>query len=159
MAHYNFTGEFSCSLDAKNRFNIPSAIRKMVGPEANDTLIFAPGFEQQNLYVYPLDEWKRLTDSFKKFKPNDVNAQNFIRFFVSGAHTVTMDTQGRIMLPARILEMAQIKSELLILGMVNKMEVWNPEKYSEFRSKIGLNLSQLVKEINFSDLNYDEEER
>lgn len=157
MAHYNFTGEFSCSLDAKNRLNIPSGIRKMIGSEANDTLIFAPGFEQHNLYVYPLDEWKRLTDSFKKFKPNDVNAQNFIRFFVSGAHTVTMDAQGRIMLPPRILDMAGIKTDLLILGMVNKMEVWNPEKYNDYRGNIGLNLGQLVKEINFSDLNYEEE--
>lgn len=157
MVHYNFTGEYICTLDAKNRLNIPSAIRKMIGTEASETLIFAPGFEQHNLYVYPLDEWKRLTDSFKKFKPNDVNAQNFIRFFVSGAHTVTMDSQGRIMLPARILDIAGINSELLILGMVNKMEVWNPEKYNEYRSTIGMNLGQLVKEINFSDLNYEEE--
>ena len=157
MAHYNFTGEFSCSLDAKNRFNFPSGIRKMIGQEANDTLVFAPGFEQNNLYVYPLDEWKRLTDSFKKFKPNDSNAQNFIRFFVSGAHTVTMDAQGRIMLPSRILEIAQLKTEMIILGMVNKMEVWNPENYSVYRGQVGLNLSQLVKEINFSDLSYDEE--
>ena len=155
MAHYNFTGEFSCSMDAKNRLNVPSGIRKMIGAEANDTLVFAPGFEQQNLYVYPQDEWKRLTDSFKKFKPNDSNAQNFIRFFVSGAHTVTMDAQGRIMLPVRILELAKIKSELLILGMVNKMEVWDPQNYKTYKAQIGKGLTELVKEINFSDLNYD----
>ena len=142
-------------MDAKNRLNVPSGIRKMIGAEANDTLVFAPGFEQQNLYVYPQDEWKRLTDSFKKFKPNDSNAQNFIRFFVSGAHTVTMDAQGRIMLPARILELAKIKSELLILGMVNKMEVWDPQNYKTYKAQIGKGLTELVKEINFSDLNYD----
>ena len=158
MLDYNFTGEFSCSLDAKNRFNVPSGIRKMIAPEANNTIIFAPGFEQKNLYVYPLDEWKNLTNSFRKFKPNDKYAQNFMRFFVSGAHTVTMDAQGRIMLPTRILEMASIKTEMLILGMVNKLEVWNPQVFQEYRKNLGAGLPDLVDKINFSDMLYDDEE-
>lgn len=158
MLDYNFTGEFSCSLDAKNRFNVPSGIRKMIGPDANNTIIFAPGFEQKNLYVYPLDEWKNLTNSFRKFKPNDKYAQNFMRFFVSGAHTVTMDAQGRIMLPTRILELASIQSEMLILGMVNKLEVWNPEVFQEYRKDLGVGLPDLVDKINFSDMMYNDEE-
>ena len=157
MARYNFTGEYPCTVDAKNRLNVPSGIRKMIGSAANNTLIFAPGFEQQNLYVYPLDEWKNLTDSFKKFKPNDRYAQNFIRLFVSGAHTVIMDAQGRIMLPKRILEIAGIKSDMIILGMVNKMEVWSPQKYQEFRKELGLSLPDLVEKISFSDMTYDED--
>lgn len=157
MLDYNFTGEFSCLLDAKNRFNVPSGIRKMIGPEANNTIIFAPGFEQKNLYVYPLDEWKNLTNSFRKFKPNDKYAQNFMRFFVSGAHTVTMDAQGRIMLPSRILEMASIETEMLILGMVNKLEVWSPMVFQEYRKDLGVGLPDLVDKINFSDMMYDEE--
>ncbi len=158
MLDYNFTGEFSCSLDAKNRFNVPSGIRKMIGPDANDTIIFAPGFEKKNLYVYPLDEWKSLTNSFRKFKPNDKYAQNFMRFFVSGAHTVTMDAQGRIMLPSRILELANINSEMLILGMVNKLEVWNPQVFQKYRKELGVGLPDLVDKINFSDMTYDDEE-
>lgn len=157
MIDYNFTGEFSCSLDAKNRLNVPSGIRKLMGPEALNTLIFAPGFEQKNLYVYPLDEWKNLTNSFRRFKPNDKFAQNFMRFFVSGAHTVTMDAQGRIMLPARILELAHIETEMLILGMVNKLEVWNPKVFEDYRKELGVGLPELVDKINFSDMTYDEE--
>lgn len=144
-------------MDAKNRLNVPSGIRRLMGPEANNTLIFAPGFEQKNLYVYPLDEWKNLTNNFRKFKPNDKFAQNFMRFFVSGAHTVTMDAQGRIMLPNRILEMASIQSEMLILGMVNKLEVWNPQVYEDYKKELGVGLPELVDKINFSDMTYDEE--
>jgi MraZ protein len=157
MAQYNFTGKFSCSLDNKNRFNVPAGIRKMIGPEAQDTLIFAPGFEQQNLYVYALDEWINLTNSFRKFKPNDKDAQDFIRIFVSEAHTVTMDSQGRIMLPSRILELADINGELLILGMVHKMEVWNPQVFQNYREESGLDLKKLVDKVNFSDLLLNQE--
>ena len=81
-----------------------------------------------------------------------------MRFFVSGAHTVTMDAQGRIMLPARILELANIKSEMLILGMVNKLEVWNPQVFQEYRKELGVGLPDLVDKINFSDMMYDDEE-
>ncbi len=157
MTNYNFTGEFSCSLDSKNRLNVPSGIRKMIGPDANNTLVFAPGFEKNNLSLYPLDEWKKLTTSFRKFKLNDKHAQQFIRLFVGGAHTVTMDTQGRIMLPARTLDQAQIQSELLILGMVNKLEVWNPQNYLAYNEASGLGLDDLVEKLNFSDLISDEE--
>ena len=129
----------------------------MIGPEANNTLVFAPGFEKNNLSLYPLDEWKNLTNSFRKFKLNDKHAQQFVRLFVGGAHTVVMDTQGRIMLPARILERAQIKSEMLILGMVNKLEVWNPQNYNAYNEASGLELADLVEKINFSDLTYDED--
>lgn len=129
----------------------------MIGPEANNTLIFAPGFEKSNLNLYMLDEWKNLTDSFRKFNLNDKHAQQFIRLFVGGAHTVVMDTQGRIMLPARILEQAQIKSEMLILGMVNKLEVWNPDNYKAYNENSGLGLTDLVEKINFSDLSVGED--
>ncbi len=150
MARYNFTGEFSCSLDSKNRFNLPAPVRKMLGPEANGTLVFAPGFEEINLYVYPLDEWYRLTDSFKTFSPNNKKAQIFIRRFVGGAHTVAMDAQGRLMLPKRMLEKAGIDSDLLFLGTINKLEVWNPAKYNAYLSESDQSLADLVAELDFS---------
>lgn len=152
MARYNFTGEFSCSLDAKNRFNLPAQVRKMLGTEANGTLVFAPGFEEINLYVYPLDEWYRLTDSFKNFKPNNQKAQIFIRRFVGGAHTVAMDAQGRLMLPRRILDKAGIASELLFLGTINKLEVWNPKKYDAYLGSSDQSLSDLVAELDFTSM-------
>ncbi len=150
MARYNFTGEFSCLLDAKNRFNLPAQVRKMLSADANGTLVFAPGFEEINLYVYPLDEWFRLTDTFKQFRPNDKKAQIFIRRFVAGAHTVKMDAQGRMMLPRRMLDKAGIAAELLFLGTINKLEVWNPEKYGQYLAASDQSLADLVDDIDFA---------
>ncbi len=123
----------------------------MISPDANNTLVFAPGFEKNTLILYPQDEWKVLTNGFKQFKINNKPAQQFIRRFVGSAHTVTMDSQGRIMLPQRILNLAQIKSDLLFLGMVNKLEVWNPENYSAYTEASGLGLDDLLEEIDFPD--------
>ena len=154
MSHYSFTGEYTCSLDSKNRFNIPSGIRKMIGAEANDTLVFAPGFENSNLYVYPLDEWRRIIANIGKNSPNSEDVRKFVRLFVSSGHTVTMDGQGRVMLPNRILEKAGIKRDLLILGTINRFEIWSPESYDSYVAKDDMDVGELAQKINFTDLNY-----
>ncbi len=157
MAQIYFAGEHSCTLDNKNRVNIPAGIRKMLGSEAENTLVFAPGFEDVNLYAYPLNEWNKLTDNFKKFKPFDKAARDFIRLFVGRSFPATMDGQGRIMLPDRILKIAQIESEMLILGSVSKLEIWNPRVYQEYLDTNKLGLADLAQKINFSDMLFDEE--
>ncbi len=151
MAEYNFTGESSCSIDNKNRLNVPSGIRKHIGPDANDTLVFAPGFEVNTLRLYPQDEWTKFTNRFKQFKANDKQAQEFIRKFVGGAHTVSMDSQGRIMLPSRVLELAQIESEILFIGMVEKLEVWNPQNYAAYKKEKNKSLDELLDDLEFPD--------
>ena len=154
MSQYSFTGEYTCSLDNKNRFNIPSGIRKMIGADANDTLVFAPGFENTNLYVYPLDEWRRILANIGKNSSNSEDVRKFVRLFVSSGHTVTMDSQGRVMLPNRILEKADIQKDMLILGTINRFEIWNPDAYKTYISKDDMDIGNLAEKINFSDLNY-----
>ncbi len=155
MARYNFTGEYSCSLDSKRRFNLPSAIRKLIGPEAESTLVFAPGIEEINVYVYPLDEWNKLVARLAKIPMNEQKAQRFIRRFVGGAYQVAMDGQGRLMPPRRLYEKVGIDTDMVILGTINKLEIWNPETYQAYLDEDDQSLADLVEEINFTDLNTD----
>jgi len=151
----DFAGEFSCSLDGKNRVNIPSGVRKMFVPEAENTIVFAPGFENINLYAYPLNEWKRLTRKLRTLNPLEKKTRDFIRLFVGVAHIVTMDGQGRVMIPQRILERGQIDKELLIIGSLNKLEIWNPSVYKQYLQKENINISDLAGEISFTDMFFD----
>lgn len=134
---YNFTGTFTCSVDSKSRLSVPSGIRKRIAPEADDTLVFAPGFEADSLNLYTLDEWKKLTAGFSKFNLSDRKQQRFIRLFVGAAYTVKMDTQGRILIPGHILGKARVETDLIIVGMVNRMEVWNPQIYDAYCNQEG----------------------
>lgn len=134
MAVYDFTGKYSCALDSKNRVNIPAGIRKMFSSEAENTLVFAPGFDSPSLDAYPLNEWQQLTKKLRKLNPLEKNTRMFIRSFVGDAHTATMDGQGRIMIPERILKLAGIEHDMLMIGALNKFEIWNPEIYERFCS-------------------------
>jgi MraZ protein len=156
MAVHDFAGEYLCSMDSKNRVNIPSSIRKLIVPEAANTLVFTRGFEEQNLYAYPLNEWERLTKKLRTLNPLNKDTRDFIRLFVGVAFHATMDTQGRIMIPERILKMGKIDRELQIIGSLTKLEIWSPEVYGKYLKTEDLNLSDLAQKMSFTDMFFDE---
>ena len=158
MAASDFAGEFSCSLDRKNRVNIPSGVRKMFVPEAENTIVFTRGFEMENLYAYPLNEWKRLTQKLRTLNQLEKKTRDFIRLFVGVAFRVTMDSQGRVMIPERILKMGKIEKDLQIIGSLNKLEIWNPKIYESYLKKENINLSDLAEQISFTDMFFDKGE-
>ena len=145
----DFSGAYRFSLDAKKRISIPSAIRRMLTPESDGSLVFTRGFEGC-VYVYPQDEWRRLMEKLNALDSFDVNVRDFIRLFVGPAYKSVMDGQGRVVLPDYILEMARIDRDLLLLGSLNKWELWNPVVYDNYINKNNPSLEKLTKEINFS---------
>jgi len=149
MPTNDFSGEYRFTLDAKKRISIPSGIRKMLPPESEGTLVFTRGFEGC-VYVYPNDEWKRLTQKLNSLDSFDVKIRNFIRMFVGPAFKTMMDNQGRVLLPDYILEMAKIQKEILLIGSLNKWELWNPPVFEHYINENNPSLELLAQEINFS---------
>jgi MraZ protein len=145
----DFSGEFRFTLDAKKRISIPSGIRKMLPPESEGSLVFTRGFEGC-VYVYPNDEWKRLTHKLNALDSFNVKVRDFIRLFVGPAFKTTMDIQGRVLLPDYILEMAKIEKEILLIGSLNKWELWSPAVFEKYIKENNPSLERLAQEINFS---------
>lgn len=156
MAIMDFAGEYKCSLDNKKRVNIPSNVRKIFVPEAENTIVFTRGFEGVNLYAYPLNEWQRLTKILRTLNPLEKKTRDFIRLFVGVAFYATMDSQGRVMIPERILKMGKIEKDLLIIGSLSKLEIWNPKVYNDYLVKEDLSLTDLAEKISFKDMFFDE---
>lgn len=156
MAIMDFAGEYKCSLDNKKRVNIPSNVRKIFVPEAENTIVFTSGFEGVNLYAYPLNEWQRLTKILRTLNPLEKKTRDFIRLFVGVAFYATMDSQGRVMIPERILKMGKIEKDLLIIGSLSKIEIWNPKIYNDYLVKEDLSLTDLAEKISFKDMFFNE---
>lgn len=145
----DFSGEYRFTLDAKKRINIPSGIRKMLTPESDGALVFTRGFEGC-VYVFPYDEWKRLTHKLNSLDSFNVKVRDFIRMFIGPAHKITMDSQGRVLLPDSILDMAKIEKDILLLGSLNKWELWSPKIFDKYIKDNSPSLESLAQEINFS---------
>ena len=128
----SFKGSYSYSVDSKGRVNIPAKLRKYVSPEANDNFVVTRGYEQC-LFVYPQDEWLRLEQSIRQLSSTNPKHRYFTRTLCQYATEVQLDGQSRITIPRELLQFAQIDSDVLILGVLERIELWNPKRFEEYQ--------------------------
>ena len=128
----SFKGSYEYSVDSKGRINIPAKLRKYVSAEANDTFVITRGYEQC-LFVYPHDEWGKLEQSIRQLSPTDPKHRFFMRTLLENATESQLDGQSRITIPRELLQLASIENDVLILGVLERIEVWNPGIYKEYR--------------------------
>jgi MraZ protein len=126
-----FRGQFTYSVDSKGRISIPAKLRRHMSAEANDTFMMTRG-TQTCIDIYPLDQWlvfEEKLNNLNQFKPDDIR---FIRTLLQYASEDTLDSQSRILVPQPLIEYAKIEKEVLILGALKKIEVWNPRIFDDY---------------------------
>ena len=129
----SFKGSYSYSVDSKGRINIPAKLRKYVSPEANDTFVVTRGFEKC-LFLYPLDEWNMLEGSIRGLSPSNSQHRFITRTLLQYATETQLDGQSRITIPKELLLFAGIEDQVLIVGVLERIEVWNPKEYEAYMS-------------------------
>lgn len=122
-----FIGEYSHSLDNKNRMIIPAKLREELGGK----FIITKGLDGC-LYAYPIEEWKVLEEKLKSLPLTNKDARAFVRFFFSGASEIEIDKQGRGLIPQNLLEYAGISKEIISIGVLTKVEIWSKEKWEDY---------------------------
>ena len=141
-----FRGQFTYSIDSKGRIAIPAKLRKHVSAEANDTFVMTRGLSNC-IDLYPLDEWQGIEEKLlqlNSFQPDDAR---FIRMFVQFASEDVMDGQARILIPSTLISYAKIEKEVLILGALKKIEVWNPKIYDEYLSQSAQTYEEIAAKV------------
>ena len=121
-----FIGEYKYSLDSKGRINIPAKFRQSLSKENNNTFVATRG-QDPCIWVYPMKEWKKIEDELRKLSSISGIHRTFIRQIARSATPSTCDKQGRITISPSLLSYAGLNKESLILGMINKIEIWDPE--------------------------------
>jgi MraZ protein len=147
MEGYNlFRGHYIYSVDAKGRVSIPAKLRKHVSAEANDTFIMTKG-TAACIDVYPLDQWQQFERKLLELNTfNPLNAK-FVRMSLQFATEDNLDTQSRILIPQTLLQYAKIDKEVLILGALKKIELWNPGVYDEYLIQTPETYEQIAAEV------------
>lgn len=127
----SFKGRFSYSIDNKGRIALPAKLRKSVSPEANESFVITRGFEQC-LFVYPQDEWNKLEESIRGLSPSNPQHRFFVRTLLQWATDAQLDSQARVSIPQELLKFAGLENEVLIIGVLERVEIWNPKTYEEY---------------------------
>ncbi len=128
-----FTGKHLHTIDDNNRLAIPSSIRKCVDEEKEGKGFFiTPGLDKC-LAIYPPLHFKEITKRLSELMFTNQKARTFQRLFFSRSSSfVTCDKQGRIIIPQLHKDYAGLKKEVVIIGVMDRIEIWDLQHWNEF---------------------------
>lgn len=120
-----FIGSFDCKLDSKKRLAVPSGLLKQLAEDHDGQFVLNRGLEQ-NLLLYPSDNWKKVSEHLEQLNRYEPKARRFVRNFFHYASQLRLDSSNRLLLPKALLEFAQIQTEVRIACVGREIEIWNP---------------------------------
>lgn len=124
-----FVGNMEAKLDAKNRVFLPATFRKALFAESQNTLILRKDIYQKCIILYPQDVWNQEISSIKqKLNKWDKHQSQLLRQFTVDAEMVDIDSNGRILIPKRFIELVSLEAEVSFVGVDNTIEIWSKEE-------------------------------
>jgi MraZ protein len=124
-----FTGKYYYTVDPKGRIIIPSPLRKIIFDHYNTKLFAANALFDRCLHIYPQEEWSRLEEKVRSLPKMDRDVKLFKRKVIASATECELDKQGRILIPAALREDADINGDIVIVGQIEKIELWNKKEW------------------------------
>lgn len=119
-----FTGSYEHSVDGKGRIIIPSKYREELG----DTFIVTKGIDGC-LLIYPMNTWEDFVSDLSKLPGNKMEGRMIQRYFLASATEVELDKQGRALINASLRDFAGIGKNIVLAGLINKIEIWDKDKW------------------------------
>lgn len=126
---YRFIGHHSYNLDNKGRVSIPSDFREVLSDRYDERLVLMKHYDRC-LVAHPLEEWQKLDEKITSLPASDPMVTKFLRNFYSSAKVCELDRQGRILIPPALKTYAGLSREVIIIGMSNKIELWDLETWN-----------------------------
>ncbi len=123
-SQYTFTGQYDFVIDSKNRINIPSIFRKQIHKSDKNRFVITRGIDRC-IWVYPLGEWEMIEKELSQLSSLSRTNRTFLRNHLRHAKIVSSDDQGRLILTKSLIEYANILKDITIIGVLNKIEIWD----------------------------------
>lgn len=135
-------GEYEHSLDDKGRVIMPAKLRIDIG----ERFIITKGLDGC-LFVFSQAEWSNFETKLKELPLTNKNARDFVRFFLSGATECEIDKQGRFLIATNLREYANIKKEVVIIGVGTRIEIWDKSKWKEYNNNDNISADDLAENM------------
>jgi len=126
-----FRGSYEHSLDHKGRVSIPARFRRQLSGDAEETFVIVRGLETC-VALYPADEFRRLDERLRSRSFTDETNRRYQRMLLFESRDETLDAQGRVALPPRLIAHAHLTKDVLVVGLLDHLEVWNPELFETY---------------------------
>lgn len=139
-------GEYKSKLGEKKRVSLPKKFRELLG----ENLILTRGYEQA-LIVVNEGLWKKVAKEVTDGSFINKDIRDTSRFLVGGAKEIELDKQGRFVIPQALLEHAELEDDVIFIGLVNWVEIWNKDKWEkrlQYLKEHGDEIAQEISKMN-----------
>lgn len=135
-------GEYIHTMDDKNRISLPVRFRKEIGKK----IVIAPGLDNC-LSIFTVKEWQKISDRLSESSMLAADNRGFNRFMFGGAVEVDIDSIGRILVPDFLRERANLKEKVALIGVQNRVEVWNEKAWEGYKRSVVGKADQLAEKL------------
>ena len=137
-----FLGRYEHNLDAKGRMAVPARFRDALA----EGLVLTRGIDRC-LALYPMAAWQPLAEKVSALPLTDADARNFRRLVFSAASDLTLDGQGRMLIPAELRRYAEIEREALVVGVDTSIEIWSPQRWAEVETSLDVDGAEIAQRL------------
>lgn len=137
-----FFGSYAHNLDEKGRLVIPSKMRDELGSKA----YILKGFDGA-LSIYKEIDFTNLIEQLKNLPFNKKNSRAYLRIQLASACELDIDRQGRALLPTQLLNKYKIGKEVIVIGALDHIEVWNKAEYEQYENTADSSFEEIAEEL------------
>lgn len=141
-----FYGEFEHSIDRKGRLILPAKFREVAKNQFVEKFFVTRGLDKC-LFMFSEEEWRSQENKFKTMSFTKQQSRTFNRLLFSGAQEVAFDKQGRILLPQYLKDFADIKKDVMIVGVSNRIEIWAVDLWNDFYANSRQSFEEIAEKL------------
>ncbi len=141
-----FYGEYKHSIDRKGRLILPAKFREACKEYRIDRFFLTRGLDKC-IFMFTEDEWHIQEQKFKAMPFTKQETRSFNRMFFSGAIDAAPDKQGRFIIPTYLKEYANIKKDTILIGVANRIEIWDKKSWQLFYENSSDSFEQIAENI------------
>jgi MraZ protein len=121
-----FRGRHDHTIDKKGRVSIPAAFRAILARSEQAPIITN---QKDHLTLHRFEDWQVFEEDLKTKSKLRPEVAKYTRFVIGEAMECPIDSQGRILIPPRLRKHADLEGKATIAGTLDKLEIWNTERY------------------------------
>lgn len=141
-----FYGEYSHSIDRKGRLILPAKFREVAKNNFIERFFVTRGLDKC-LFMFSEEEWRNQENKLKSISFTKQEGRTFNRLYFSGAVDVSPDRQGRILLPQYLKDFAEIKKDVILVGVSNRVEIWSSDLWKNFYSNSRNSFEEIAEKL------------
>jgi MraZ protein len=141
-----FYGEYKHGIDRKGRLILPAKFRDICKEYQIERFVITRGLDKC-IFMFTEDEWRIQEQKFKSMSFTKQETRSFNRMFFSGAVDTAPDKQGRFIIPQYLKDYANIKRETILIGVSNRIEIWDKKSWQEFYENSSGSFEQIAENM------------